>query len=414
MANGDWGDGGGGTAGDWLGGSSGSAGEFVEVRSRSWFSRVGGALIGALIGVALFFGSFVLLFWNEGRAVKTAQGLAEGRAAVVSIDAGTVDPANDGRLVHLTAEATTDEVLKDPIFGISSRAIRLRRKVEMYQWRERKETSTRRRPGGGEERVTRYHYDRTWQDSRIDSSRFRQGGGHRNPSHWPYHEWTATAQRVAVGAFTLPETLVNKLGRGEPMTVGETEYAALPDDVRTKVRPVGGGFYLGAEPARPRIGDMRITFERIRPQVVSLLARQVGTGFEPFATSRGTTIERLQKGRASAGEMFERAETENRRLTWILRVVGFGVMALGLLLVMNPLAVVADVVPFAGSLMKLGMAFLAFGSAAVLSIATIAIGWMAYRPTLGAMLLAVAAAGLFIFVRAAGRRRAAAAVGAQA
>jgi hypothetical protein len=56
---------------------------------------------------------------------------------LVTVDASSVDPANEGKLVHLTAKAVTDETLADDMFGVSANAIKLRRNVEMYQWKEK-------------------------------------------------------------------------------------------------------------------------------------------------------------------------------------------------------------------------------------------------------------------------------------
>jgi hypothetical protein len=125
--------------------------------------------------------SFVVLFWNEGRSVRTARALAEGKAAVVSIDAGRVDAARDGKLVHVSGLATTDQTLKDPQFRVSAPAIRLQRIVKMYQWRERSETRTQRTLGGGQEQVTTFTYAKDWSDTPIDSTRFKKPAGHENP-----------------------------------------------------------------------------------------------------------------------------------------------------------------------------------------------------------------------------------------
>ena len=46
-----------------------------ETTSQSWFSRIGGALTGILVGLILLPVARVLLFWNEGRAVQTARSL---------------------------------------------------------------------------------------------------------------------------------------------------------------------------------------------------------------------------------------------------------------------------------------------------------------------------------------------------
>ena len=60
---------------------------FEEVTSESWFGRLGNAIKGVLLGIILFVASFPLLWWNEGRAVKTAKGLVELGGAVIPVAA---------------------------------------------------------------------------------------------------------------------------------------------------------------------------------------------------------------------------------------------------------------------------------------------------------------------------------------
>ena len=117
---------------------------FTEVSEEGWFSRIGSSIKGILFGIIIFIVGFPLLFWNEGRAVRRAQTLAEGRGAVVSVASDKVDSANEGKLVHLTGMAQTDETLTDPEFKISAeKAIRLKRQVQMFQWVEHEETKTK-------------------------------------------------------------------------------------------------------------------------------------------------------------------------------------------------------------------------------------------------------------------------------
>ena len=59
--------------------------------------------------------------------------LKEGAGAVVTIDSGRVDPSHEGRLVHLTGFARTEDQPADREFGVSVHALKLIREVEMYQ-----------------------------------------------------------------------------------------------------------------------------------------------------------------------------------------------------------------------------------------------------------------------------------------
>ena len=124
---------------------------------------------GVLFGLLLFVVAFPCLFWNETRAVNDWQTLQSGRGAVVSVDAESVDPDNEGRLVHLSGRATTDETLDDVQFGVSESVLKLSRDVEMFQWKENQKKKKRKKLGGGEETVTEYSYEKVWSSSLIKS-----------------------------------------------------------------------------------------------------------------------------------------------------------------------------------------------------------------------------------------------------
>lgn len=80
-------------------------------------------------------------------------------------------------------------------------------------------------------------------------------------------------------------------------------------------------------------------------------------------------------------------------ITWLVRLAGFVVMYLGLKMVSQPLEVVLDRIPLvgrcAGDLMGGATSLVTCLAAAVLSVLTIAIAWLAYRPLLTFTLLAI-------------------------
>ncbi len=381
---------------------------FTEVSSRGWFSRIGGALIGIPIGLLLFLASFVVLFLNEGRSVRTARSLAEGEKTVVSISADRVDPAHDRTLIHISGKAATAESIKDPQFPVSAQALRLDRDVKMYEWIEKQQTRTRRKVGGGEERTTEYTYTKGWSDKPVDSSRFKVSAGHENPRDWRFRSWSGQAEAVTLGAFRLPPDLVRQINKFEPLRVDAAARDALPEDLRDRMRVSDGRFYQGASPGEPQVGDISVEFRQVLPTEVSVLAQQVGASFGPYQTKAGGAINRLQLGVVSAADMFQKAEAENTMFTWVLRLVGFVLMSVGIGMVLRPLAVFGDVIPFIGNAIRFGTGFVAMGIGLVLSLVTIALGWITYRPLVGLAVLAVAGLALFGFLRLARNRRRAA------
>lgn len=381
----------------------------TEVTSRSWFSRIGSSLTGLLIGPLVILGAIVLLFWNEGRAVGTARSLTEGAGAVVSVAAGTVDPANEGRLVHVAGPVATGGKLRDAASGVEADGLRLVRKVEAFQWRETSTSETHKKLGGGEETVTTHTYALGWTDHPVDGGAFKQPDGHRNP---PVALAGATLSQTAarLGAFTLTVAQTGGLGRARPLPVERFDRAALQKTfgVAAAGQLVDGRIYVGVDAARPRLGDLRISYEVAATPEATVVARQTGAGFTAFATSNGRTIEILRDGAVSPAQVFDDAQSGNTILTWIIRVGGILLLAFGFGLILGPLSVLADVVPFIGDLVGGASSMVALAAAVLVGAVTIAIAWFAYRPLLSVGLIVAGLVVAYGVRRLAGRRPAAA------
>lgn len=74
--------------------------------------------------------------------------------------ADAVNPDNDSALVHVSGLATSSEILTDPYFNVSATAIKLRLRVEMFQWVEDAEETTKKKVGGDMETKVTYHYSK--------------------------------------------------------------------------------------------------------------------------------------------------------------------------------------------------------------------------------------------------------------
>jgi hypothetical protein len=165
--------------------------------------------------------------------------------------------------------------------------------------------------------------------------------------------------------------------------------------VKNTMQVKEGKFYSGADPGSPKVGDVRISYQVVKPATVSLVAVQAASTFAPYQAKAGDVILLVETGTHTAAEMFKTAQDRNAVFTWILRGVGFFMMFLGLFMVFRPLAVVADILPLFGTLLSAGIGLFAFLGAAALSFITIAIAWVVVRPVLGISLLVLAGAGVF-------------------
>ncbi|QTA77884.1 putative membrane protein [Desulfonema limicola] len=377
--------------------SDSSGDSYSEVSEESWFSRLGGAFKGVFIGGLIFLIGFPLLFWNEGRSVKRYKVLKEGAGSVVSIPADRVDPQYNNKLVHITGLATTDEILSDGQSsmpsGISVNAIKLKRRVQMYQWQEKTNTKTEKKAGGGEQKITTYSYNKIWSENLIDSDKFKKRQEHANPRTMPYQSQTITAEKVTLGAFELPKSYVNRISGFEPLTVN-TISSALPESLRDKAQIVQDGYYIGQNPQSPQIGDMKVGYSIVKPVQVSLIAAQKGSSFEPYKMKKGS-IDEFVTGSQTSEQMLGAAQSRNSTMAWILRLAGFLAMFIGLAMIFKPLSVVFDVIPFLGNITEKGTSIVAFLIAAGCSLLTIATAWIFYRPLLAFLLIALAAGSVF-------------------
>lgn len=370
----------------------------VEFSSESWFDRIKDSFRSVLAGLALFVVAFPILFWNEGRAITTARSLEEGAGAVVSVSADKIDAANEGKLVHFSGTTVPDGNLTDPDFGISMPALHIFRTVEMYQWVEKKKEEKEKKVGGKVETKTTYTYEKTWSSDVEDSKDFKEKKGHVNPGAFPVEELELHAQKVTVGAFNIPQNLINRMTFSDELPADESMLAKVSPSLKGRLKVAEKRFYLGTNPASPEIGDVRISFRIVKPDVVSIVSQQMGSTLTPYQTKAGGTVELLERGAKPAAAMFQAAQDANTMMTWILRFMGFLFMAIGLYMCFRPVAVLGDVIPFIGSMIAFSAGVAASVIAFSLSFVTIAVSWFFFRPVLSIVLLLVGV-GAFVALK---------------
>lgn len=373
---------------------------FSSEENIGYGSRVKSSFGAALVGLVMFAAAFPLHFWNEGRAVAEHRALQEGAAAVVEAPTAPLDPALEGKLVHASARATAPQPVADAQFGLSAQALALQRQVEMFQWREHKKTRTEKKLGGGERKITEYRYDTGWDDEAIDSARFEHRDGHENPHSWPFSSARFEANPVRLGDLVLSSPFVGRIGGAEPLV---PTLSALPPNLGASFQIDDGRLVTSKDPGKPQVGDLRVAWQRVPEQDVSVVGLQHNGGIEPYTASNGRQIALLDAGAVPAAKMFQAAEARNTRLTWPLRAAGAFLMWLGLTMALGWIGRVLDFIPFLGSLVETGVSIVAALVALVLSALTIAVAWFYYRPVVAVALIALALGGVLLLRRRARR-----------
>ena len=388
---------------------------YRETITRSWSQRVGSSFAGVVIGIILFLAGTALLIWNEHDFVKTRDALNEAWSLTLELaDATHVDPSFNGQLVHASAFANTQDVIRDPFLGLGGVGIALERKVEFYQWHEREETETQRTTGGSEETVKTYSYMPDWVDHKVNARDF-----HSPEARVRYINFTLVdiddqmqyAKNVSFGAYHLPnffiEDLAEKGAEPYPVVLDQITQSKLSHNLTMRANQFGrrnpvnitvenNVVYLGSSPNVPEIGDVRLTYTITKPQNISLIAKVYGQTFEPYKASNGKEVRILALGQVSLEKMFADAQDSNVVMTWVLRLVGTILVIVGLWLILGPLATLASIVAILGSIVNLGIGLVSILVGLAWSLVVMAIAWLTARPLTGILMLAVAGGLLFL------------------
>ena len=368
---------------------------YTETTTTSWFTRLKNGVIAIFIGILLVIGSAILLFWNEGRAITTYRALVEGAGLVISVDSAAPDAANDGKLVHITGPVAPQGTVTDEDFGIAADgSVGLTRNVEMYQWVQEEETKTEKNLGGSETTTTTYNYKKEWKSERVASEDFKKQDGHENPE-MAISGAQILVPEAKVGDFTLTGEQVASLGTESDIRLSDENITPFADYLGAdyKVTAKNGGIYVGNNPASPQVGDLRITYSRSDLKEASFVGAQQGDRIGNYTTTNGREIFLRAAGKVTAADMFKEAQSENAIITWLVRAGGILLMFIGFSMAFSLLSIIGDVIPFVGSIVGFGTAFLAFILAIVIGPIIIAIGWFAYRPLLS---IGIIAGGLLV------------------
>ncbi|XP_029357466.1 transmembrane protein 43 [Echeneis naucrates] len=369
----------------------------VSIKSNPGFlERLSETAGGTVVGVGLFFLSIYVLFTNEGRALQTASSLDEGLSQVVSlVPYVSLDLQNNNRLVHLSAQLHTAQPLHDPNYRVVVKAVKLKRQVEMYQWVEYQESKDYQENGETKTETT-YSYNTEWKSELVNSRNFDKEIGHQNPSAMAVESVTVVAPEVKVGPFILSKGLVAQINNFQTLSL--KDFSALNIDPFLSIDD--DYFYHTQFPRKPEVGDVRVRFSyaglsddtsHLGPaETVSIVAMQKGEQLMPFKTKSGDTLEILYLEELSAEEVFKREHQYNSMKTWGLRAAGWALMFLSIQLTMRIIYTLVDWVPVLRELVGVGLKIFALCVSCSLSLLTIGVGWLFYRPLVAVALAALA------------------------
>ncbi len=401
---------------------------YQEQQITGYGTRVGRSFKAIGGGIMLFCIGTALLWWNEGRTVKTAKMLEEAGGAYVEMEnPDKKDASLDGELVCGTAMATTEDSLSDSQFGVGAKAIALHRKVEYYQWVEHAKEQSEDKLGGKEVTTTTYTYSKEWVGSPVESASFH------DPAYQKKNMVLTTvetadqyAENVSFGAYKLNESLIRHISSREelPLAISPDLLKELNKQTQTAyqrfystkkavndtivrdsvnkddleyVHQSANVLYFGRVPGSPEVGDVRVTFEQVVPAKVTVMAVVSGDSFKAFKAKNGKRFQTLVMGQKTGDEIIASEQDANDFWKWVCRIIGVLLVIGGLNGIFGFIETILKVVPFVAGIFGWGVGVVCTVVGIVWSLIVIAVAWLFYRPLLGIALLAIAALLIWLF-----------------
>jgi len=222
-------------------------------------------LLPALGAVLLLLGAGVGAVVERGLLDYSAQMKRHGGDVLDLGTRGLPDASMQGFMVRVVGPLQVVEAPLDQQFNQQSDQPVLIRHVQMFQWREL-------RYGGAPT------YEMDWQDHPIDSSQFQHPEGHTNPGKFALEGAQFYAGLVRVNNFVLSPALVHALTGSQPVT---PDLRRLPSNLAASFSLYDGGLVTSPEPSHPQVGDLRVTWEAVPAQTVTIVAKVEGNKLLP-------------------------------------------------------------------------------------------------------------------------------------
>lgn len=342
-----------------------------------------------MFGVLLFIGSFGVLYWNEGRTDISL--IAKTATQIESTTANTNASLND-KLVSTTGALKTVELVGDGKFLNPGAYLAVERTVEMYAWIEKTESTTKKNLGGSETTETTYDYTKEWVKTVPDSSDFEDSAEHQNPVKG-LEDYETTATSATVGVYTVrPKALT--LPDAEPIQLTAANTSLSGGAVLSDETYIFVPYTEKSKDTAPQLGDLRVSYRVVQSGFEgTVFGKLAGTKIEPYANDDGDSLYRVFEG--TRDEAIATLHSEFTIMTWVLRVVGFLMMWIGLSAVFGPISVLLDIVPIFGSLSRALVGAVTFVVALIVSVVTILVSMILHSlvAIVIALLVAVAAVG---------------------
>ncbi|CAD8108051.1 unnamed protein product [Paramecium sonneborni] len=352
-----------------------------------------------VVGVVCITFSILLLWFNERRAAINSYRLQYARQHCISLT--SFQESNPQDLIHVTGQLITDELITDKDFGVSQiNCVKLLRNVEMFQWVK------------GEKQQ-----EQKWVDNYVQN----HFGYTNDKSKWILNSETILNSSVKLNQYQLADDMKKQLNT--PIETVKLNQANV-QIAQQKFKHSGFSRfllqddYIYMHQVEDQIvnGDIRISFKQVTCSDVTIIAKGIMNSlvvwqFEdifnqtvardyqehertcchlpvPIENKPIKEIYWIFQGLFTPEECFSKIVNENSLLFWIFRIIGYILIAVGTIILLSPVSFLTEFIP---TTKLTGFKFLIFGSVSAIpiTILSVCISWIYYRPKIGLLMLLI-------------------------
>ncbi|CAK1599770.1 unnamed protein product [Parnassius mnemosyne] len=357
------------------------------------------------LSLVLFLGATYFLLWAERHTIQSNLILEELINGGESIDVHTENDAAryEGRIVHIIGPLRILEPISEPDYNIQVQAVKLRKRVQMYQWIEETTDQENFLSEPGEESQKSYWYHKDWRDYTVDSSLFYIRSGHQNPTFMPIFSETHIAENVKIGWLYLGLDVKRKVN----------DYYEIWSDSRPErsdIKLHSGFYYHGASALQHEIGDLRIHFSYAGREddiytAVGIIERGTLQPYSPVNFPTADPISLLRKGSYSLKQIHDLEKRDSNTHTWKYRFLGLvQVFATAMTLHPDWIILFLECKWISSKLRRCTRVWIILVLSVSYTLFIMSLPWLIHKPLFGLMVLGGAALPLLHYSRLLSRR----------
>lgn len=359
----------------------------------------------------------------------------EGLKECIEINNGKCIYETEGSLICVHGNVMVDETLIDDIFGTQlENGIKLVRIVQIFQYVEEKYSDDD------------TEYKKIWVHDIVDSSNFvceKIRGKNEIKSNKFFRNKTFYANEIRIGDYILNHELKDLMTCEEKLSIKSQESIIKFDEINNKTNKKSQIqddmiFCSKYEGSKPKLGDLRVRYDYLKaPKSFTIIARQKNNRLEPYygkntekpqenlelnyKESHSLDInsnllekskEKLEKsektffvkiirnfmddsikinwifeGSIPLEICFAKKMKKERKIIWLLRLVGFLMKSFGVYFFLTPLLAFLKWIPIIGTSVSIIFFFFSLSAGFSLSLITISIAWIFYRSLVGGFMI---------------------------